>query len=104
MKRGYPSSASKDRENLNRLIVVVIVTVIMIRDVFQVPRTLLRTLHRLAHSILTTILLLFLFYRKLRLRDFPKDTELTNTGTNFRESLSTLEPWNWGLFTGRGLY
>ena len=34
MKRGYPSSASKDRQNLNRLIVVVIVTVVMIRDVF----------------------------------------------------------------------
>lgn len=35
--------------------------------------------------------------RKLRFRDSPKDTEVTNIGTNFRESFFTLGPWNWGF-------
>ena len=83
-------------QNLNRLIVVVIMALIIIMSIFWVKRTLL---HRLVHSILTMILLLSPFSKwgNWGSETFPRmcSVMLTNTGTNFRESFSTLGPCTW---------
>ena len=53
-------------------------------------------------SLHNNSLIAILQMRKLMSRDFPKDTELANTGRDFRESFSTLGPGIGGL--GRGCY
>lgn len=53
-------------------------------------------------SLHNNSLIAILQMRKSMSRDFPKDTELANTGRDFRESFSTLGPGIGAL--GRGWY
>lgn len=87
-------------QNLNRLIVVVIIALIIIMSV-SVKKNTVKNITQIS-SFNPLILLLSPFSKwELRLKGPSKDVQLTNTGTNFRESFSARGSWTWGLYFGR---